>query len=375
MLLSSSAIRDEASLKTKGKLTIICVFLCLASLNMVSFGVKAQSAGAIVINADGSVSGTSLIQRQGNIYSLSGSIYDSSITVLCSNIVLDGEGFTLQGAGGWGTPGTAGVESTAAIHLTCNNVTVQNFNISGWEAGVSGANDGNSVIDNNISKTENAVAIYADNYVVRGNYLAGSIYGVYIKGNDNLVLQNQIADNYGGAMIYPTLNTTVTENNFTNNGVEFTIGTYADFSYQIYDNNFEITANTTIVSTNSDALGPADHGTMPPWDNGSVGNYWSDYAAKYPDASEVGNSTIGNTPYVIRTDPTFIDRYPLMSPASTQNAVVSKAESSAGSPQSPRSIVTEISLAAAAVIAVALCVIVLAFRSKLFWLQKNRKPA
>ena len=94
---------------------------------MIGFGVTAQSAGAIVIDADGSVSGTNLIQQQGNVYRLTGDIYDMSITVCCNNIVLDGQGYLLQGAGGWGTPGVAGVESTAAIHLTCSNVTIQNF--------------------------------------------------------------------------------------------------------------------------------------------------------------------------------------------------------------------------------------------------------
>jgi len=122
---------DESVMKTKGKLTIICVLLCCAILNMAGFAVRAQSAGVIVINADGSISGTSLIQRQGIVYSFTGNIFDSPITLLCSNIVLDGEGFSLQGAGGWGTPGVAGLENTAAIDLSCSNVTVQDFVISG----------------------------------------------------------------------------------------------------------------------------------------------------------------------------------------------------------------------------------------------------
>jgi hypothetical protein len=58
------------------------------------------------------------------------------------------------------------------------------------------------------------------------------------------------------------------------------------------------------------------------WDNGSIGNYWSDYLTKYPDASEIGNSGIGNTPYVVSTshsefDPiAYIDNYPLVQPFS-----------------------------------------------------------
>ena len=46
------------------------------------------------------------------------------------------------------------------------------------------------------------------------------------------------------------------------------------------------------------------------WDNGTVGNYWSDYQLKYPNATEIDASGIGNMPYVI--DKNNIDYYPLM---------------------------------------------------------------
>jgi len=46
------------------------------------------------------------------------------------------------------------------------------------------------------------------------------------------------------------------------------------------------------------------------WDNGCEGNYWSDYAARYPEASQVNNTGIWDTPYEI--DANNIDRFPLM---------------------------------------------------------------
>ena len=46
------------------------------------------------------------------------------------------------------------------------------------------------------------------------------------------------------------------------------------------------------------------------WDNGAVGNYWSDYLAKYPNAKEIDSSGIGNTPYTI--DENNTDHYPLL---------------------------------------------------------------
>ncbi|MGA2386281.1 MAG: hypothetical protein ABSG33_07090 [Candidatus Bathyarchaeia archaeon] len=366
-------------MKSIGKIMVACVFISLMTLTIGCFGVKAQPAGTIVINPDGSVPGTTLIQRQGNIYRFTASIYDVPIMVACNNIVLDGEGFALQGAGGWGTPGVAGAEDTAAIDLRGSNITVQNFSITGWEAGVSGAFNGNSVIDNNITRTENAVAIYADGYHVSGNYLASSIYAVTIKGNNNLVSQNQIVNNYGGVMIYPSLGATITENNFANNTVDLNIGTYGEISYEIYENNFAVDANTRIAETSSDALGPADQGTLPAWDNGSVGNCWSDYAAKYPNATEIGTSGVGDTPYLIRQNPTIIDRYPLMAPAKIQNvsatapANISKAASSLTEPSpNPRGSMMETALFAALAIAAASCIIVVfAFRNRLFGLQKN----
>ena len=48
------------------------------------------------------------------------------------------------------------------------------------------------------------------------------------------------------------------------------------------------------------------------WDNGQEGNYWSDYATKYPNATEVGTSGIGNTPYVL--DAGNSDQNPLLKP-------------------------------------------------------------
>jgi len=46
------------------------------------------------------------------------------------------------------------------------------------------------------------------------------------------------------------------------------------------------------------------------WDNGSVGNYWSDYLTKYPNAAETDGSGVWNTPYVIDTNNT--DHYPFV---------------------------------------------------------------
>jgi hypothetical protein len=48
------------------------------------------------------------------------------------------------------------------------------------------------------------------------------------------------------------------------------------------------------------------------WDNGKEGNYWSEYTTRYPNASEVGNTGVGDTPFYINEN--NVDRYPLTSP-------------------------------------------------------------
>ena len=46
------------------------------------------------------------------------------------------------------------------------------------------------------------------------------------------------------------------------------------------------------------------------WDNSSEGNYWSDYEERYLNATEIDNSGIWNTSYVI--DGNNQDNYPIV---------------------------------------------------------------
>lgn len=345
------------------KVVLVCVFVCLVSLTAFVSSVKSQSAGAIFINSDGSVSGTTNIQRDGNLYRLTANLYDSPIVVLRNNIVIYGEGFVLQGAGGWGTPGVAGLEATSAINLTCSNVTVRNFNILGWEVGILGAYNSNIISNNNITETERAIAIYADNYNVTGNYLANSICGVRIQGNNNSIQQNQIVYNFWGILISSSSGVIIAENKIANNSTALNIDN--DSIFQIYHNNFINGANTTIVTTTSDAFpGWPNGGTLPPWDNGSEGNYWSDYATKYPNATEIDHTGIGDTPYLIRVNPTVIDRYPLITPVTIQNiTIASPSQNPTTPPATPQTKFNgiEIAILIALIVIAALLIVIVAF--------------
>jgi hypothetical protein len=59
---------------------------------------SAQSAEIITIKDDGSIEpSTAPIRRVGDTYTLTGNIFDNSIVVQRSNIVIDGTNYLLQG--------------------------------------------------------------------------------------------------------------------------------------------------------------------------------------------------------------------------------------------------------------------------------------
>jgi len=295
------------------------VFMFAASL--VSVGsVRAQSVTTIFINADGSVSGTNAIQREGSHYDLTESIYNSSIVVLCDNIVLDGDGFTLQGPNGWPTP--------AGINLTCTGATVENFAVKCWEVGILGAYDGNTISDNSLINNERGIAVYADNYQVEGNYIAQADYAIRVTGNNDTFTHNTF--DAGGYAFWITDSTgiLITENNITSNNPNVFQTDYGGF--QVYHNNFyNLARNTLVLQTNPNAT-DAD---FSPWDNGypSGGNYWSDYTNLYPNATAIDDSGIGDIPYNVTSglfnpnrplNPILLvqDRYPLLSPFNIPSA-------------------------------------------------------
>jgi hypothetical protein len=84
----------------KKTIALIIVLLSSVAILMVSIPFSiAQSASNIIINADGSVTGTNNIQHTGNTYTLTGNV-SGTVQVQKSNIVIDGAGYALTSEGG-----------------------------------------------------------------------------------------------------------------------------------------------------------------------------------------------------------------------------------------------------------------------------------
>jgi hypothetical protein len=102
-------------------------------------------------------------------------------------------------------------------------------------------------------------------------------------------------------------NNVIHHNNFINNNV--TEGSQA-----------QVAGTWTYPGLNKPRTGPFDQreppklipGNANAWDDGKIGNYWSDYSARYPLASVFSSADVRGTPYVI--DENNMDRYPLVNP-------------------------------------------------------------
>ena len=195
-----------------------------------------------------------------------------------------------------------------ADNVTINGFTIQNARSGGNAIWINGFN--NTIIENNII-TDNGDGIRIlrshSNQIVN-NIVSNNPYTAigFDWAHNNLVKNNSVLNNYIGIGAgYPSYNNTFFENTIFDNHYGFLIDMHNCWFYQNNISQNDIQASFY----NSDDANQ--------WDNGSNGNYWSDYTGADSNGDE-----IGDTPYVINS--LNQDNYPLVasvpSPTPTPNA-------------------------------------------------------
>jgi nitrous oxidase accessory protein len=253
------------------------------------------------------------------------------------------------------------------FEIHASDVTISGFNITGNSAmaAIQIETHGNAlninIIGNNIENSADGVLDHsrgAGSVLISGNNLTKNQFGVYTDSNNSIISENKITGStLAGVRADYCTNVTIMQNEIIGNANGLELGWKSQVS--VYENNitdnsgfgiqFDSGCNHTSVCNNNIARnqiginlqnsnGPfgagnsvysnnlvgnsvnafveqdgAGNGTaVVSWDNGARGNYWSDYQSRYPNATEIGNSDIGNTPYIIDANNT--DHYPLMKP-------------------------------------------------------------
>ena len=294
-------------------LVAITLTVLLFSLIIGIEGVNAQTL-TITIQPDGSLNpSSSAIQREGNVYIATADL-NFAIDIQKSDITVDGANHTIQG------PGSS--KNFIAITLKANNITVTNFHIAGWKAGVYGAFNKNTITNNVFIDNYQSITLYASDYMVSKNNISLSDTAILIdsgalqpQGDNNLIFQNQLVSNNWAFDILYSNGTTVTKNNVTDNAVVLTLGALKDSHtvaghHLFYLNNFVDNKQVLNVPfgepfvSGVTPISPAGN-----WDNGTIGNYWSDYITRYPNASETDHLGIGDTPYLIQETTSWSSDY------------------------------------------------------------------
>lgn len=274
----------------------ITLSFLLAGILTLAFSIQlVRASGTIYIRADGSIDPpTASISTFDNItYTFTGDVNDS-IVIERDSIVVDGAGYRVQGAG----------NGTGITLAGRTNITIQNTVTEAFEYGIYlGSSSGNSITRNNITNNGNAIVLYSslNNSITENNITANNNHGIVLhySSNNSIAENNVAANNHHGIYLFNSSGNSMTGNSITDSLTGIYL--YNSSNNIIYHDKFiNNTAQVqSVISINV-------------WDDGypSGGNYWSDYASKYPNATEIDSSGIWNTPYVIDTN--NIDHYPVV---------------------------------------------------------------
>jgi parallel beta-helix repeat protein len=222
-------------------------------------------------------------------------VSDSLIT---KNVVThNGDGIILKGSSG----------NLITENLVVNTTAATNFE----------ASHSNTVSVNKISNTTGSAIHFEDssNNIISDNYVDHNGQGLTLnRGSNNSITGNTIIYNTGkGAHIGESINNTITGNNFAWNKY-YAITTSGEVGNNVIHHNDFVNNKGEILQTLLGSKSPSG------WDDGSEGNFWSDYQRAFPTGKELAGTTVMDTPYVMND--INVDRFPLINPVDMKYHVV-----------------------------------------------------
>jgi parallel beta-helix repeat protein len=272
-------------------------------------------------------------------------VHTTDSTVTTNHITNTGNGIYLQESSGNTLSGNTLVNNGYGIRGEApSNNNISSNNITNNENGIyfTGTSENNVISTNNVTANSvDGIHLWdSRNTDIAGNTVANNIESgiVFFGSSNNRIVGNFITGCSNGIKFwYHSTNNNVSDNHITNNAIGILIDDSFDnriignmitensdwgMQFTGSQNNNVIYHNNFINNTAEDGIqisipgiwsmdGMEDGGGNV-WDNGTAGNYWSDYLTRYPNATAINGTGIGNTQYYI--NPNNYDRYPLNEP-------------------------------------------------------------
>ena len=222
---------------------------------------------------------------------------------------------------------------SSSSNILSENVVVDNLGTGINVDDINGGNASANIISNNDFKNNSRynlgfgdIGILSSNNIIIGNTITNST-GIHIflhHASGNLLTKNSISNSsLAFSCIEADQNNTFWENSIIGNKVAVLYGGIINDT--LYRNNF---INNTMIH----GLPAYGNPASPHWDNGTFGNYYSDYLTKHSAAKETDNTGTYDTPYEIYVYDTYLvpqtyvyyDNHPLVNPVnfSQSSAVV-----------------------------------------------------
>jgi parallel beta-helix repeat protein len=167
--------------------------LSLLLVSVFASASKLRTAGAwsgtVYIRADGSVEGTGYIESNDNFTYVLTADFNESVVVERSNIVVDGNGHTLNGSG------LVGADGFRLANV--NNVTIRKTNIVNFASGIAlSQSSGSVIVESNITNSSIGISIdsQSSKNIISGNRIANVGTGVFsgMGASSNVISENTI---------------------------------------------------------------------------------------------------------------------------------------------------------------------------------------
>lgn len=321
--------------------TVLIVTLLIVFLQP---GIKeVEGVTTIYILPDGTVSPSDApIQRPDDlVYVLTDNITTTGggngIVILKDNIVLDGAGYTIHQSHEMN-----GLDVSSRRNVTIRNICVEMFDVGIYLFDSNNCSITGCIVGNN---TANVWLEQSSNNTLSENTVKyAGVHGIVLRASseNNTIAQNQLQTNPTGIMLWRSSRynsvfanhvngsdtagiymcnssrSDIFDNNVSNSDNGLRLDTYS-YENKIHGNTIEhsthwgiyigSSSNNTFYQNNlldnpSQVVGDS---SVNLWDNGSQGNYWSDY-----NGTDANHDGIGDTAYAINANNS--DRYPLMEP-------------------------------------------------------------